>query len=348
MFAWIFLTAVLSSTQASNLDSRVRNDVRAAIRMDSSAKTFAEWSTSGFTPQDVVARTRATGPGALRELCRALGDLGESDSLLLFEDAIRSAQGGSLGCRDRLIRRIDRRHAALLRKLLRRSAARRASAPGDGPAWPSLVVREIDASNGPVYFSGEAAGLGPREVALTFSDGPDPARTTAVAAALEAAGVKATFFFIGEKARDQAASVRKIAAAGHTVASHTLTHPVLTRLRVPDAEDEIVMGSDEVSRATGHYVPFFRFPFGTRSDVLQDFVSARGMATFFWTIDALDWRIRDPNLLLDRLVSEVESKGRGIIAFQDERQATLEALPHFLEELGRRGFKVVHFVPAAP
>ena len=112
-----------------------------------------------------------------------------------------------------------------------------------------------------------------------------------------------------------------------------------------DAEEEILLGAEEVARASGKYVPFFRFPFGSRNDVLQDFVSDQGMATFFWSIDALDWRIRDPDALLERLIDEVETKGRGIIAFQDQRDSTVLALPRFLEELAKREFTVVHFVP---
>lgn len=208
-----------------------------------------------------------------------------------------------------------------------------------------MVIREIDPSNGPVYFNGESAGLQAREVVLTFSDGPDPVRTPGILNALEAAGVRATFFFIGELAAEAPAIAKRAAGAGHTVASHTFSHPLLTSIRRGDAEEEILVGASEVARASGKYVPFFRFPFGTRNDVLQAFVRSQGMATFFWSIDALDWRIRDPDLLLERLLKEVETQGRGIIAFQDQRDSTLAALPRFLEELGKRGYTVVHFVP---
>src|SRR5580765_3042578 len=51
-------------------------------------------------------------------------------------------------------------------------------------------------------------------VALTFDDGPHPATTSRVLAALEAAGAKATFFVLGAKAERHPDILRAIANAG--------------------------------------------------------------------------------------------------------------------------------------
>ena len=63
-----------------------------------------------------------------------------------------------------------------------------------------------------------------REVALTFDDGPDPATTPAVLAALEAAGMHATFFVLAERARahpELLAQMRQATAARELTASRT-------------------------------------------------------------------------------------------------------------------------------
>ena len=67
----------------------------------------------------------------------------------------------------------------------------------------------------------------PREVALTFDDGPNPAATPHLLDLLARHGVRATFFVIGEFVRREPALTRAIAAAGHIVGSHTMTHPWL-------------------------------------------------------------------------------------------------------------------------
>ena len=59
---------------------------------------------------------------------------------------------------------------------------------------------------------------------LTFDDGPDPAWTPAVAQALGRAGVRATFFVVGERAADHPDLVRDLLAAGHEVELHCMHH----------------------------------------------------------------------------------------------------------------------------
>src|SRR5262249_54095117 len=62
-------------------------------------------------------------------------------------------------------------------------------------------------------------------VALTFDDGPHPDDTPAILAILRAAGARATFFCVGEKARRHPELVRRAAAEGHEIGVHSDTHP---------------------------------------------------------------------------------------------------------------------------
>ena len=63
-----------------------------------------------------------------------------------------------------------------------------------------------------------------REVALTFDDGPDPATTPAVLAALEAAGMHATFFVLAERARAHPELLAQMRQAGHQIGVHAARH----------------------------------------------------------------------------------------------------------------------------
>lgn len=58
-------------------------------------------------------------------------------------------------------------------------------------------------------------------IALTFDDGPDPTYTPQVLELLEGYNAKATFFLIGEHARQHPELVARIRAAGHEVSNHT-------------------------------------------------------------------------------------------------------------------------------
>ncbi|MHB8670631.1 MAG: polysaccharide deacetylase family protein, partial [Acidimicrobiales bacterium] len=80
---------------------------------------------------------------------------------------------------------------------------------------------------------GGGAGSGP-VVALTFDDGPDPANTPGVLDVLARYGATSTFFMLGRPATRFPDLVRRVAAAGHSVAGHTWSHVDLTRL--PEAQ----------------------------------------------------------------------------------------------------------------
>src|SRR5271166_5135576 len=89
--------------------------------------------------------------------------------------------------------------------------------------------------------------LDDHEVVLTFDDGPLPPHTEHVLDILASECVKATYFMVGRMATAYPDWVRKVAAAGHTIGTHSLSHP-LTFHRMPlgKAQREIDQGFDAV------------------------------------------------------------------------------------------------------
>ena len=86
---------------------------------------------------------------------------------------------------------------------------------------PSLRAR-LDALRGGARAPLETR---PRLVALTFDDGPYPVVTPLLLQTLRDLRVPATFFLIGRDAEQFPDLARAIAAGGHEMADHTLTHP---------------------------------------------------------------------------------------------------------------------------
>jgi peptidoglycan/xylan/chitin deacetylase (PgdA/CDA1 family) len=83
--------------------------------------------------------------------------------------------------------------------------------------------------------------------------------------ALNDAGVKATFFFLGKQASDLPHLVRRAADEGHTIGTHTQNHARLPESQYTDEirRQEIDRGIESVSAALGserRLAPFFRFP----------------------------------------------------------------------------------------
>ena len=61
---------------------------------------------------------------------------------------------------------------------------------------------------------------------------------------------------------------------------------------------------------------------------------------------ASDWLAMSPDQELRLALARIENAGRGIVLFHDTKAQTARMLPAFLRELKRRGFRVVHVIPA--
>jgi peptidoglycan/xylan/chitin deacetylase (PgdA/CDA1 family) len=94
-------------------------------------------------------------------------------------------------------------------------------------------------------------------------------------------------------------------------------------------------------------VPFFRFPGFADTPALVTWLSGRNIAVFgadFW---AFDWLEISPEDELQIILRKLEQEKRGILLLHDSRPSTAIMLPILLDELKRRGFKIVHLVPGA-
>jgi peptidoglycan/xylan/chitin deacetylase (PgdA/CDA1 family) len=196
--------------------------------------------------------------------------------------------------------------------------------------------------------------LGDHEVVLTFDDGPWPHTTPRVLAALAEECVHATFFLIGKSASEHPELVRRIAAEGHTVATHTWSHRSLKRIKPDAAIEEINHGISAVELAlhgtatTTPTTPFFRFPGFESTQATLDLLQSRGIAVFGADLWASDWNRMTPKQELKLVTDRLNAAGKGIILFHDTKAQTAAMLPAFLRYLRDNGYHVVHVTPAEP
>jgi peptidoglycan/xylan/chitin deacetylase (PgdA/CDA1 family) len=157
--------------------------------------------------------------------------------------------------------------ASLAASLLAISAAAHAAECDNPDALGVSRILEIDPTAQPKIGTmsyHDSLPLNDHEVVITFDDGPLPPHTEKVLEALAAQCVKATYFMVGKMAAAYPESVRKVAAAGHTIGTHSWSHPLwFHRMPLPKAEDEIERGIAAVQAALGDeykLAPFFRYP----------------------------------------------------------------------------------------
>jgi peptidoglycan/xylan/chitin deacetylase (PgdA/CDA1 family) len=150
------------------------------------------------------------------------------------------------------------------------------------------------------------AGTDPREVALTFDDGPNDAATAELLEVLARHDVRGTFFAMGSYARLRPDLLRQVAAAGHLLGNHTMSHPKLSLKPAGRVRQEMADCNAVLEDITGTAVHFFRPPFGARRPMVLRAARELGLTPVMWNVTAYDW---DP-IGVDGILKNME-KGNG-------------------------------------
>ena len=145
-------------------------------------------------------------------------------------------------------------------------------------------------------------------------------------------------------------TVRQIQAAGHTIGTHSNSHPfTFHRMTWDQADAEVEGGIAAVAAALGDrnaVAPFFRIPGLMRGDTIERYLASRSLMT--WSVDfaADDWLRISAGEIAERALRRIEARGRGMLLLHDIKPATVLALPIILRELKSRGYRIVHVEPA--
>jgi len=227
--------------------------------------------------------------------------------------------------------------------------------PGHPDALGTERVLAVDAATTPRVGRKsfpDTLPLQRKELVLTFDDGPWPGTTPKVLDALKSECVRATFFLLGRNVAANPAIARRELAEGHSLGHHSFSHPLLGRMAPGRAEAEINRGiaQDEFAlygrRRSDPTTPFFRFPGFVSNRTLLDRLQARRIVVFGADVWASDWLPMSPQQELRLILARIDHVGSGIVLFHDTKSQTAAMLPAFLRELKRRGYHIVHVVPA--
>jgi peptidoglycan/xylan/chitin deacetylase (PgdA/CDA1 family) len=215
-------------------------------------------------------------------------------------------------------------------------------------------VVEIDTSGGPGFgfeHFKQLDFLADKEVVLTFDDGPWPGNTPAVLKALADECTTGIFFAVGKHATYHPEILKQVAAAGHTIGSHTWSHANLNKKGMTEqqARDEIEKGFSAVRLALGAApAPFFRFPQLQHPPAMVTYLGTRDIAMFSCDLDSFDFKASKPEKIVETVMTKVNKLGKGIILMHDFQKHTAEALPALLAQLKAGGYKVVQMKAKAP
>lgn len=186
---------------------------------------------------------------------------------------------------------------------------------------------------------------GRRIVTLTFDDGPGPVSTPALLRELDRAGVKATFFLIGEylagqtpRAQQVRAAARSIADKGHGIGSHSLEHHLLTILPKSEVVRQIEEAHERITAATGVSPTFFRPPYGGLDPFGSSLVVQHDYALVLWSVEAQDMVRDDEDGVFEDIRRQLEYAEGGIVLLHDIKMQTVRVTARLLDYLKKRRF----------
>ena len=172
-------------------------------------------------------------------------------------------------------------------------------------------------------------------IALTFDDGPNY-NTGKVLDVLAKYNVKATFFVLGSKAKDNKKILKREYDSGMEIGNHTFNHLLLTKYKENVIKDEIDKTSSVIFEVTGRYPKLLRPSYGVYNNIVK---KIGNMPIIIWDIDTLDWKYHNSKRIASKVINKV--KDGDIILMHDIYSATANSLNIIIPELQNRGYTFV-------
>uniref|UniRef100_A0AAU2VKP9 Polysaccharide deacetylase family protein n=1 Tax=Streptomyces sp. NBC_00008 TaxID=2903610 RepID=A0AAU2VKP9_9ACTN len=180
-----------------------------------------------------------------------------------------------------------------------------------------------------------------RRLALSFDNGPDPAGTPFVLKELAARNLTATFFPVGSQVSlpQGRELLEEVAAAGHTIGNHSMTHTVplglspgweTVRREITDMRELLgeLAGEEKLFRpfgGGGHLGPHL-----FSKEAVEHLVAER-YTVALWNSVPRDWE--DPNGWPERALADIRRRPWTLVVLHDVVVDAMKHLPAFLDRV---------------
>ncbi|GGG72665.1 polysaccharide deacetylase family protein [Edaphobacter dinghuensis] len=225
--------------------------------------------------------------------------------------------------------------------------------------YRSIVDETMDSL--PLSYTVQQYGYHPKEVALTFDDGPDPEWTPKILDILKRYNVHATFLMIGEVAENNVGVMQRVYREGHEIGNHTFTHPDISDISNAQVDLQLNLTERLFASKLGVQPLYFRPPYSIDQEpdtndqaAPVDRIQHMGYVILGNKIDTNDWDEhprKSPQEIVDSVFQQIAdmnvrtwTKGSVILLHDGggDRSATIAALPVLIEALRAHGYKIVN------
>ena len=193
----------------------------------------------------------------------------------------------------------------------------------------------------------------PKQLVITFDDGPDERWTPSVLSTLKKYKVPAAFFMVGLQMEKNLPLVKQVFDAGHTIGNHTFTHHDMSENSDRRSYAELKLTRMLIESVTGQSTILFRAPYNADADPTRHeeiwpmiIASRRNYLFVGESIDPNDWQQGvTADQIYKRVINGVHNEDGHIILLHDAggatREPTITALPRIIETLQREGYQFI-------
>lgn len=215
-----------------------------------------------------------------------------------------------------------------------------------------VFIRDLryDAIPRPVHME-RYGRQAPRQIALTFDDGPNPEATGAILDALKAVDAPATFFVVGTAALAAPEMLQRAVDEGHTIGSHSFSHPHMDDLGDFMARTELSANRSLIEGVIGrtpllYRPPYTRGPGPLNASEALAFAAPNEEGHVVVGSDLVppDWQGVSAAEIVRQVIDGLGKTGGNVIVLHDGRATgmhTAEAVRLLVPELRARGYEIV-------
>lgn len=174
-------------------------------------------------------------------------------------------------------------------------------------------------------------------VALTFDDGPHEEYTGRILDVLEEHHAVATFFEVGRNVRACPDPLLRMAELSCEIASHSNAHKDLSKLKRSAMQADLDTADQAFIDAGVEAPALVRPPYGSVNKAVKH-ESGRAMIT--WTVDTLDWKVKDTEKVVS-YVKGLENLDGEIVLLHSTYETTADAVAELVPWLIEQGYQLV-------
>lgn len=221
------------------------------------------------------------------------------------------------------------------------------------------LCTDMEYTEFPSSFVIQRTGYKPKNVVLSFDDGPSGKFTGKILDLLRDLGVHGSFFVIGENARRYPDLIERMWNEGHEIGSHTFTHPNMGAVTETRARLELNTTQRALQTILGRSTILFRPPYNADAEPISGeevrpvvIASEMGYITIGEKIDPQDWNLfrtdedgnqvsRTPQEIADVVLQQLRRMPGNVVLLHDgggDRTMTMEVMKTIVPQLRKEGY----------